>query len=103
MEDWDFSEEAILRRTQNCSEYFNFIPVLFENMDVKEFEKDGLKDEIHSLAFNIMVHSQPGILEFFLALYFRPDDNYVFHLDAKVQRCPALFLLHIIFSTFSCN
>ena len=97
MEDWDLSEENVLRRTQKCSVYFRFIPALFENVDVKEFEKDALKDISGSVAFNIMVHSQPGILEIFLALYFRPDDHYVIHLDAKVQTFPVHVLLQILF------
>ena len=82
---WDTSEEAILRRTHNCTNYFNIIPALFDNSDVIEFEDEQMKDIETSIAFTIMVHSQPGIFEFFLALYFRPDNHYVIHLDKKVN------------------
>ena len=82
---WDTSEDAILMRTRNCLAYFDLIPALFENNDIQEFEEAFLKDMNTSIAFNIMVHSQPGILELFLALYFRPDNHYVFHLDKKVK------------------
>ena len=85
MEYWDFSEEAILKRTQNCSAYFYVIPAIFQNPDIYEFERDVLSDDVDAIAYNILVHSQPGIVELFLALYFRPSDHYVFHLDAKVQ------------------
>ena len=82
---WDTTEEAILNRTHNCTNYFNIIPALFDNSDVIEFEDEQMKDIETSIAFNIMVHSQPGIFEFFLALYFRPDNHYVIHLDKKVN------------------
>ena len=85
MENWNSSYEAILNRTRNCTEYFNTIPALFENIDSKAFEEDVLKYVTDSIAFNIMVHSQPGIMELFFALYFRPDNHYVIHLDKKVQ------------------
>ena len=85
IKDWDGSEDAILRRTQNCSVYFSVIPALFENVDIKEYEGAIMKDMSTSIAFNVMVHSHPGILELFLALYFRPDNHYAFHLDKKVN------------------
>ena len=87
LENWDFSEQAILERTQNCSSYFYVIPALFKNPDLYKFERDALNDDDEAIAYNIMVHSQPGIVEVFLALYFRPNDHYVFHLDAKVEYC----------------
>ena len=82
---WDTSEDAILMRTRNCLVYFDLIPALFENIDIQMYEEAFMKDINTSIAFNIMVHSQPGILELFLALYFRPDNHYVFHLDKKVK------------------
>ena len=85
VKDWDTSMDAILKRTQNCSVYFDIIPALFENVVIKEYEGAIVKDINASIAFNVMVHSQPGILELFLALYFRPDNHYVFHLDKKVM------------------
>ena len=92
MEHWNSSYEAISKRTLNCTEYFHTIPALFQNVDVTTFEEDALKDILHkggnnSIGFNIMVHSQPGIIEIFLALYFRPDNHYVIHLDKKVKTC----------------
>merc|ERR1719167_1085671 len=81
IKDWDASEDAILKRTQNCSDYFSVIPALFENIDIKEYEGAIMREISTSIAFNIMVHSYPGIIELFLALYFRPDNHHVFHLD----------------------
>ena len=57
----------------------------FKYIDIQMYEEAFMKDINTSIAFNIMVHSQPGILELFLALYFRPDNHYVFHLDYKVK------------------
>ena len=85
MEDWEFTDEAILDRTKNCSVYFHHIPALFEIRNVIEIEKNILRNVNGSIGYNIMVHLQPGIFEFFLALYFRPYDHYVIHLDAKVM------------------
>ena len=85
MENWNVSEEAILRRTENCSTYFDVIPAMYRNIDVKLFENVQMHNIKTALAFNIMVHSQPGILELFLALYFRPYDHFVIHLDKKVM------------------
>jgi len=85
LENWDFSDQAILERTQNCSAYFYIIPALFRNPDLYEFERDTFNDGVEAIAYNIMVHSQPGIAEVFLALFFRPNDHYVFHLDAKAS------------------
>lgn len=82
---WDTSEEAILNRTRDCTYYYDIVPALFDNTDIIEFEGELMKDFGTSIAFNIMVHSQPGIFEFFLALYFRPDNHYVIHLDKKVN------------------
>ena len=85
IKDWDASEDAILKRTQNCSHYFSVIPALFENIDIKEYEGAIMREISTSIAFNIMVHSYPGIIELFLALYFRPDNHHVFHLDKTVK------------------
>ena len=85
MENWNASEEAILKRTHNCSTYFDVIPAMDGNIDVKLFESVKMHDIETSLAFSIMAHSQPGIIELFLALYFRPDNHYVIHIDKKVK------------------
>ena len=85
MENWNVSEEAILKRTRNCSTYFDVIPSMCKNKKVKLFESVQLNNIKTAMAFNIMVHSQPGIFELFLALYFRPDDHFVIHLDEKVN------------------
>ena len=77
------SQAAILQRTKNCSTYFNTMPVLSENPTLMAFEKYILY-KYDAIAFNIMVHDQPAIFELFLALYFRPNDFYAIHLDAKV-------------------
>ena len=85
MENWNNSEEAILRRTRNCSTYFDVIPSLCKNKKVQLFESVQMNNIKTAMAFNIMVHTQPGIFELFLALYFRPDDHFVIHLDEKVN------------------
>ena len=85
LEHWDVADEAALKRTQNCSDYFNVVPVLFQNVEVKEYEEAVMEDIKSSIAFNIMVHSQAAMFELFLALYFRPHDHYVIHLDKKVK------------------
>ena len=85
IKNWDFSEEAILKRTQNCSRYFNAIPSLCSNKNMILFESVQMKDIKTAMAFNIMAHLHPGIFELFLALYFRPNDHFVIHLDKKVM------------------
>jgi len=75
----NFRKILILRNQAMLS----VIPALFENVDIKEYEGAIMNDISTSIAFNIMVHSHPGILELFLALYFRPDNHHVFHLDKK--------------------
>ena len=42
----------------------------------------GLSPE-SPLAFSHTIHQQPGILEVFLALTFRPGDSHCFHIDPK--------------------
>ena len=85
IKNWNVSEEAILKRTQNCSTYFNAIPSLCNNKNVILFESAQMNEIKTAMAFNIMVHLHPGIFELFLALYFRPNDHFVIHLDKKVM------------------
>ena len=91
--DFALTEAAILERTENCSSYFENMPVLtsfplfsvFENQLL--FPKPNYEDSSTPtmMGYNIMVHSQPAIFEIFLAVYYRPYDYYVIHLDKKVD------------------
>ena len=83
IEDLNLSDTNIINRTRNCVTYFTVTPVLIENTIIGEFEKELLYN-YDPIAYNIMVHKQPLIFELFLAVYFRPYDYYVIHLDAKV-------------------
>lgn len=58
--------------------------MLSDNPTLTNFENIYLHDH-DGIAFNIMVHEQPEIFELFLALYFRPNNFYAIHLDAKVR------------------
>ena len=90
--DFALTEAAILQRTENCSSYFENMPVLtalpvltdLENQLL--FPKPNYQDSSTPtmMGYNIMVHSQPAIFEIFLAVYYRPYDYYVIHLDKKV-------------------
>ena len=90
--DFALTEAAILERTENCSSYFENMPVLtalpvltdLENQLL--FPKPNHQDSStpRMMGYNIMVHSQPAIFEIFLAVYYRPYDYYVIHLDKKV-------------------
>ena len=83
------SDTSILLRTKNCPSYFNMMPVLSENPTLVKFENIYVDRNNfighEAIAFNIMVHEQPAIFELFLALYFRPNNFYSIHLDAKVR------------------
>jgi len=59
-----FSERSILERTENCDEYFDLVkPAALENG--KKLRKD------FAIAFSHLVHKEIGILEVFLAEFYR--------------------------------
>lgn len=91
--DFALTEAAILERTENCSNYLDNMPVLTALPVLTDLENQLLfRQPKHKdastpmmMGYNIMVHSQPAIFEIFLAVYYRPYDYYVIHLDQKVR------------------
>ena len=72
------SEEQIINRTSHCSNYFSKI-------SSNGFRPITKEEEETPLAFSFLAHKQIGILEIFMALYFRPTDAYCIHVDAKAS------------------
>ena len=91
--DFTLTEAAILERTENCSSYFENMPVLTALPVLTDLENQLLFPQPNyqdsstprMMGYNIMVHSQPAIFEIFLAVYYRPYDYYAIHLDKKVK------------------
>ena len=73
------SDEAILQRTDNCDSYFKTMDIFGQELSDARFK---LTSE-SPLAFSHSIHQQPGILEVYLALTFRPGDSHCFHIDPK--------------------
>ena len=79
-----FEEEEIIKRTEDCEEYFQNVPVFAMNKDIIKYE-DVHVDPFISLAFSHMLHTQVAIYETFLAMYFRSSNFYCIHVDRKAQ------------------
>ena len=73
------SDNAILRRTADCDSYFKTMDIFGPELSAA---RHGLSSE-SPLAFSHTLHQQPGILEVFLALTFRPGDSHCIHIDPK--------------------
>ena len=73
------SDQSVLQRTKECSNYFT-------KVDTHGFSQVTKEEEETPIAFSIKVHREIGILEMFMALYFRPSDAYCIHVDAKASR-----------------
>ena len=76
------SNEHIIARCSDCSSYFDII-------NSNGFDPPTPEEKEWPLAFAYTVHKQIGILEMFLALYFRPTDAHCIHVDAKAK--PEIF------------
>ena len=72
------SGESIIHRTGDCEAYFHNFPVL-ENLQPQSAQKR----QHFPLAFSHLVHHEIGILEAFLAVFFRPTDLHCIYLDKK--------------------
>lgn len=70
------SPTQILARTSDCDNYFTIIKT-FGLAPFLDSETE------YPLAFSHGVHTQPGLLELFLSLTFRPMDSHCIHVDAK--------------------
>ena len=87
-----------MERTKNCSTYFNTMPVL------EHLQPQNIESAEFPLAFSHLVHHEigdnhtqltsikclkrlffpfTGILEAFLAIYFRPSDSHCIYIDKK--------------------
>ena len=67
-----------------CLGQFNRVPSFHTSPDLMNYERKYLKE--HPVGFAIIAHKDITILETFFAMYFRPWDFYVIHLDKKVKR-----------------
>lgn len=72
------SNEEIIKRCADCSRYFDVI-------SSNGFAPITEEEIATPLAFAYTVHKEIGILEMFLALYFRPTDAHCIHVDAKAD------------------
>ena len=78
------SEETIIERSRSsCEVYFESISKLLTYDPSSESSGCDVRGKNFPLAFSISTHQQIGILEVFLALFFRPCDSYCIHMDAK--------------------
>lgn len=73
------SEQRLVERTRECSNYF-------AEIDSHGFSPSTKEETETPIAFTIKVHKEIGILEMFMALYFRPSDAYCIHVDAKAGK-----------------
>ena len=80
-----YEDEEIFKRTANCEEYFDNVPVFALNKDIIQYEESYLKPDSFSVAFSHMLHHQVAIYEVFLAMYFRPTNFYCVHVDYKAD------------------
>ena len=71
-------ETTVIERTQDCDRYFNV-------MKTVAFEPTTNEEKAFPLAFAFTTHNNIGILETFLALYFRPTDSHCVHIDDKAS------------------
>ncbi|TRY61224.1 hypothetical protein TCAL_10076 [Tigriopus californicus] len=72
------SPSQILARTSDCDNYFTII----KTFGLAPFLESEME---YPLAFSHGVHTQPGLLELFLSLTFRPMDSHCIHIDAKAS------------------
>ena len=72
------SDESIIHRSGDCEAYFHNFPVL-ENLQPQSDQKR----QNFPLAFSHLVHHEIGILEAFLAVFFRTTDLHCIYLDKK--------------------
>ena len=68
-------EDHIIARTEDCNKYFETFPVLHNLQPYNQSD--------FPLAFSHLVHHEIGVLEAFLALYFRPFDMHCIYIDKK--------------------
>ena len=81
-----FTEEEIIKRASNCTDYFSkYLPVFSMDNRILEFEKRNVNSKVTTFAFSHMLHHQVAIYETFLAMYFRPYNFYCVHLDLKAN------------------
>ena len=69
------SEDQIMLRTDDCHSYFETFPVLHQLQPQNQSN--------FPLAFSHLVHHEIGVLEAFLAIYFRPIDMHCIYIDRK--------------------
>ena len=83
-QDWS-DENIILKRAENCENYYDNVPVFSFNHEIVQKEKKEFGDRATPLAFSHMLHHQVSIYEVFLAMYFRPINFYCIHVDVKAN------------------
>merc|ERR1719495_2190573 len=73
------TEDQILQRTEDCTNYFQTFPVLHH------LQPNNNNNHNFPLAFSHLVHHEIGVLEAFLAVYFRPWDMHCIYIDRKAS------------------
>ena len=78
-----YDDQGVISRTSDCEKYFKqFVPV--PGVDEEYLFHENISST--PLAFSHLVHTQSAILEVFLAMYFRPNNFYCFHVDKKSDK-----------------
>jgi hypothetical protein len=76
--------DEVIRRSNDCKNYFNTFPILGANDGFVEAERSILLDS-QPLAYSHLVHRDVSVLEVFLSLYFRPNNFHCIHVDKNAD------------------
>ena len=96
--------EHILKRSQNCSNYFENLAALIYKLppdqlsiDVKKY-KNSKQNYVksNSMAVSYVIHNNPGLFEILFHVMFRPYNNYCIVIDPKSSMALKLTLKSII-------
>ena len=95
--------EHILKRSQNCSNYFETLAALIYKLppdqliDVKKYKNSKQNyAKSNSMAVSYVIHNNPGLFEILFHVMFRPYNNYCIIIDPKSSKMLKLTLKSII-------
>ena len=95
--------EHILKRSQNCSNYFETLAALIYKLppdqliDVKKYKNSKQNyAKSNSMAVSYVIHNNPGLFEILFHVMFRPYNNYCIIIDPKSSTVLKLTLKSII-------
>ena len=96
--------QHILRRSQNCSNYFETLAALIYRLppdqliDVTNYKNSKQQNYVkpNSMAVSYVIHNNPGLFEILFHVMFRPYNNYCIIIDPKSSKMLKLTLKSII-------